>query len=39
MHESMLYKINETQNAIKQDSSDIENDGTDILDIFDIGGS
>ena len=50
MHESMLYKINENQsetsralalgqNAIKQDSSDIENDGTDILDIFDIGGS
>ena len=43
MHESMFNKINEnqseTQNAIKQDSSDIENDGTDILDIFDIGGS
>jgi hypothetical protein len=37
MHDSMLYKINE--NIIKQDSSDIENDGTDIMDIFDIGGS
>jgi hypothetical protein len=37
MHDSMLYKINE--NVIKQDSSDIENDGTDIMDIFDIGGS
>jgi hypothetical protein len=37
MHSSMLYKINE--NTIKQDSSDIENDGTDIMDIFDIGGS
>ena len=37
MHDSMLYKINE--NIIKQDSSDIENDGTDIIDIFDIGGS
>src|SRR5919198_293578 len=35
MHGSMLYKINEN---IKQDSSDIENDGTDIMDIFDIGG-
>ena len=37
MHDSMLYKINE--NVKKQDSSDIENDGTDIMDIFDIGGS
>jgi len=37
MHDSMLYKISE--NVIKQDSSDIENDGTDIMDIFDIGGS
>jgi len=37
MHDSMLYKINE--NVIKQDSSDIENDGTDIMDILDIGGS
>lgn len=37
MHDSMLYKINE--NVINQDSSDIENDGTDIMDIFDIGGS
>lgn len=30
---------NEIKNIIKQDSSDIENDGTDIMDIFDIGGS
>lgn len=37
MHDSMLYKINE--NVIKQDSSDIENDGTDIMVIFDIGES
>jgi len=37
IHESMLYKINE--NIIKQDSSDIENDGNDIMDIFDIGES
>jgi hypothetical protein len=37
MHDSMLYKINE--DIIKQDSSDIENDGADIMDIFDIGGS
>ncbi len=37
MHDSMLYKINET--ITKQDSSDIENDGTDIMDIYDIGGS
>jgi len=37
MHDSMLYKINE--NVSKQDSSDIENDGTDIMDIYDIGGS
>ena len=36
MHESMFYKINETK--IKQDSSDIENEGSDILDINDIGG-
>jgi hypothetical protein len=43
MHESIIYKINENksniQNAIKQESSDIENDSTYILDIFDIGGS
>ena len=37
MHDYMLYKIND--NIIKQDSSDIENDGTDIMDILDIGGS
>jgi hypothetical protein len=37
MHESMLYKINDNL-TIKQDSSDIESDNSDI-DIFDIGGS
>jgi hypothetical protein len=37
MHDSMLYKNNE--NIIKQDSSDIDNDKTEIFDIFDIGGS
>ena len=30
MHGSMYYKINEN---IKQDSSDIDNDGTYIMDI------
>jgi len=40
MHESMLYKLNITENiTIKQDSSDIESYGTEIMDIFDIGGS
>jgi hypothetical protein len=38
MHDSMLYKINE-QIIIKQDSSDIESDSSEIKDIFDIGGS
>lgn len=37
MHDSMLYKINEKL-LIKQDSSDIESDSNDIMDIFDIGG-
>jgi hypothetical protein len=35
MHESMLYKINESV-LIKQDSSDIEIEGNEIMDIFDI---
>jgi hypothetical protein len=38
MHDSMLYKINE-QITIKQDSSDIESDSSEMMDIFDIGGS
>jgi hypothetical protein len=38
MHDSMLYKINE-QIIIKQDSSDIESDSSEMMDIFDIGGS
>lgn len=38
MHESRLYKINEDI-TIKQESSDIESEGNEIINIFDIGGS
>lgn len=38
MHEPILYKINEDI-TIKQDYSDIESEGNEIIDIFDIGGS
>ena len=38
MHDSMLYKINE-QITIKQDSSVIESDSSEMVDIFDIGES
>lgn len=38
MHESMLYKINENI-TMKQDTSDIDSDNVETLDIFDIGGS
>lgn len=36
MNDSMLYKMNQDI-VIKQDSSDIESDSSDIIDIFYIG--
>jgi hypothetical protein len=37
MHDSMLYKINQDI-VVKQDSSDIESENGEIMDMFDIGG-